>query len=64
MVILQALIARTRTYYFRGSATGFEWSTDRSEAAQYPNEAAARADLVGSPMAYDHYAMRAQVVPA
>lgn len=64
MVILTALIARTQTYYFRGSANTYEWTTDRALAAQYPDEQSALADLSGSPAAYDHYTMRAKVSPA
>lgn len=63
MVILTATIAG-QAMYFRGSANDHGWSRDRQHAAQYPDEAAARADLVGSPLAYDHYVTRARAVPA
>lgn len=63
MVILTATIA-LRSFYYRGSAHEFEWTSDRALAAQYPDEATARADLAGSPMAYDHYVMRARAIPA
>lgn len=62
MVILAATISG-QAMYFRGSAHAFEWSKDRAQAARYDTEAAARADLIGSPMAYTHLVMRAQAVP-
>lgn len=63
MVILTATIAG-QAMYFRGSSNDHSWSRDRQQAAQYPDEATARADLAGSPVAYTHYVTRARAVPA
>ena len=60
MVVFRAMVVPNEAFYFCGSSAAFDWSRNPADAAQYPDEAAARADLVGSPMAYTHYAMRAQ----
>lgn len=59
MVILESP-GRDMTRYFCGSASGYDWSSDRDAAARYPTDKAAWADARDGPAVWAHVVARAR----